>query len=351
MQLIAPAHVDSPFHFTLRQPERTPNPLLRLDDAAAGYQDREVLSGLRLTIAPGDRLGLLGRNGAGKSTLIKVLAGGLAPMRGERLPAAELRVGYFAQHQLEQLDPVRTPLEHLFDIDPGARESDLRKWLGGFGFSGDTVFMPTRPFSGGEKSRLALALLVYRRPNLLLLDEPTNHLDLEMRQALAVALQDFAGAMVIVSHDRHLLRVATDQLLLVDGGAAAEFDGSLDDYRSWLAGRERQGEAASREAAPHGRAARQDRRRRDAADRQRLRDLNQRLRHAESALAETTRRNSELERALADPDLYQADNSDRLRRCLERQAENRSALERAEAAWLAASEELDSLQKTAAGQD
>jgi ATP-binding cassette subfamily F protein 3 len=304
-----------------------------------------------VTITPGDRVGLLGRNGAGKSTLIKLMAGMLEPLKGERLPASDLRVGYFAQHQLEQLDPDRTPLEHLFEIDAGARESDLRKWLGGFGFSGDTVFMPTRPFSGGEKSRLALALLVYRRPNLLLLDEPTNHLDLEMRQALAVALQDFAGAMVIVSHDRHLLRVATDQLLLVDGGRATEFDGSLDDYRTWLSAREQQAQApTSSEAAPHGRAARQDRRRRDAAERERVSDIHRRLRQAESALAEMARRNSQLEQALADPELYEADNADRLRQCLDRQVESRVALERAEADWLEASEELERLHQESAGE-
>ena len=351
MELIAPAHVDSPFRFALRPPERTPSPLLAIDRAAAGYGDRKVLSGLRLSVSPGDRLGLLGRNGAGKSTLIKLLAGMLSPMEGERVPANDLRVGYFAQHQLEQLDPARTPLEHLFEIDPGAREADLRNWLGGFGFSGETVFMPTQPFSGGEKSRLALALLVYRRPNLLLLDEPTNHLDIEMRQALAVALQDFAGAMVIVSHDRHLLRVATDSLLLVDGGGACEFDGTLDDYRAWLTAREQPERAESPLAAPHGRSARRDRRRRTASERDRLRAADRRVRNAESAVAELARRRDEVERELADPGIYRAESADLLRGCLARQADNRRALDKAESEWLAASEELERLRGAAVRQD
>ncbi|MDZ7770896.1 MAG: ATP-binding cassette domain-containing protein [Woeseiaceae bacterium] len=174
-----------------------------------------------------------------KWALRSLLGGMLEPQAGDMAAARDLKVGYFAQHQVEQLHPEHSALEHLAQIDPAAREGAMRTWLGGFGFSGDTVFMPTKPFSGGEKSRLALALLVYQRPNLLLLDEPTNHLDLEMRQALAVALQEFDGAMVIVSHDRHLLRVSTDTLLLVHGGGVAEFDGSLDDYPAWLSAQSR----------------------------------------------------------------------------------------------------------------
>ncbi|MDH5215262.1 MAG: ATP-binding cassette domain-containing protein, partial [Gammaproteobacteria bacterium] len=182
MEFIAPAHVDSPFHFSLLEPEKLPTPLLRIDHASVGYGRTTVLSKLRLGLSPGDRIGLLGPNGAGKSTLIKLLAGTLEMQSGEFTAANDLQTGYFAQHQVEQLDPRRSPLEHMFELSPKARELELRNYLGGFGFSGDTVFMPTAPFSGGEKSRLALALLVYHRPNLLLLDEPTNHLDLEMRQ-------------------------------------------------------------------------------------------------------------------------------------------------------------------------
>ncbi|MGH8165713.1 MAG: ATP-binding cassette domain-containing protein, partial [Woeseiaceae bacterium] len=290
MELIAPAHVDSPFHFALRSPAKNPNPLLRIDGASVGYGSTTVLSGVRLSLTPGDRIGLLGANGAGKSTLIKLVAGILEPASGERVPANDLAIGYFAQHQVDQLDPLRSPLEHFFEIEPEAREADLRKYLGGFGFSNDTVFMPTAPFSGGEKSRLALALLVYRRPNLLLLDEPTNHLDLEMRQALSLALQEFAGAMLLVSHDRHLLRVTSDRLFLVHGGSVVEFDGSLDDYPAWLAARNRS-EAKSggnggeeKTGAAQTLAARKDRKRREAAERQSLKPAYRRLEKAEAAL-------------------------------------------------------------------
>ena len=230
MEMIAPAHVDSPFHFSLRPPEKLPNPLLRIDDASAGYGGAPVLQGVRLTLTPGDRIGLLGANGAGKSTLIKLVAGMLKPSKGERVAANDLKIGYFAQHQVEQLDPERSPLEHFFEIEPTAREMDLRNYLGGFGFSSDTVFMNTGPFSGGEKSRLALALLVYRRPNLLLLDEPTNHLDLEMRQALSVALQEFPGAMMIVSHDRRFLSGLVNRVWEVDSGSFREYEGDWSFY-------------------------------------------------------------------------------------------------------------------------
>jgi ATP-binding cassette subfamily F protein 3 len=346
MEVIAPAHVDSPFHFALRAPDKLPNPLLRIDDAAVGYGAAAVLRGVRLSLAPGDRIGLLGANGAGKSTLIKLVAGMLQPMSGERVAANDLTIGYFAQHQVEQLDPRCSPLEHFFEIEPTARETDLRNYLGGFGFSSDTVFMPTGPFSGGEKSRLALALLVYRRPNLLLLDEPTNHLDLEMRQALSLALQEFAGAMVIVSHDRHLLRVTTDLLLLVHDGSVEEFDGSLDDYPAWLAGRNRlDGKNGSdRQIATEGLAARKERKRREATERQSLTRFNRRVEKAEAALAQAHARQKELEARLADADLYQPANKDALRAALAEQTDNNWSLAKAEAEWLEATEELERMQ-------
>ena len=346
MEVIAPAHVDSPFHFALRAPDKLPNPLLRIDDAAVGYGAAAVLRGVRLSLAPGDRIGLLGANGAGKSTLIKLVAGMLQPMSGERVAANDLTVGYFAQHQVEQLDPRRSPLEHFFEIEPTAGETDLRNYLGGFGFSSDTVFMPTGPFSGGEKSRLALALLVYRRPNLLLLDEPTNHLDLEMRQALSLALQEFAGAMVIVSHDRHLLRVTTDLLLLVHDGSVEEFDGSLDDYPAWLAGRNRlDGKSGSdRQIATEGMAARKHRKRREATERQSLTRFNRRVEKAEAALAEAHAQQKELEARLSDPALYEASNKDTLRAVLAGQTDNNWSLAKAEAEWLEATEELERMQ-------
>ena len=347
MELIAPAHVDSPFHFALRSPAKTPNPLLRIDDASVGYGSMTVLSGVRLSLTPGDRIGLLGANGAGKSTLIKLVAGILEPASGERVPANDLAVGYFAQHQVDQLDPRRSPLEHFFEIEPEAREGDLRKYLGGFGFPDDTVFMPTAPFSGGEKSRLALALLVYRRPNLLLLDEPTNHLDLEMRQALSLALQEFAGAMLLVSHDRHLLRVTSDRLFLVNGGSVVEFDGSLDDYPAWLAGRNRS-EAKSggsggeeKVTTTQSLAARKDRKRREAAERQSLKPSYRRLEKAEAALEAAHAEKTALESRLADAALYEPGNKDELRVVLATRTDNTWALAKAEAEWLEATEALE----------
>jgi ATP-binding cassette subfamily F protein 3 len=345
MELIAPAHVDSPFHFALRPPEKVPNPLLRIDDASVGYGRVTVLSGVRLSLTPGDRIGLLGANGAGKSTLIKLIAGMLKPNSGERVAANDLRIGYFAQHQVEQLDPARSPLEHFFEIEPTAREADLRNYLGGFGFASDTVFMATGPFSGGEKSRLALALLVYRRPNLLLLDEPTNHLDLEMRQALGVALQDFAGAMMIVSHDRHLLRVTTDRLLLVHSGAVDEFDGSLDDYPAWLAARNRlDAKLTDRSDGTLEVAGRKERKRREAVMRQSLSRFNRRIEKADAALAEAHVRKKELEARLADPSIYEAEKKDELHGVLAEQAENNWILAKAEAEWLEATEALERAQ-------
>ncbi|MFI0460209.1 MAG: ABC-F family ATP-binding cassette domain-containing protein, partial [Candidatus Thiodiazotropha endolucinida] len=215
MEVIAPAHVDSPFHFSFAEPDKNPHPLLQLSDLEVGYDGQSILRDVQFNLAPGDRIGLLGPNGAGKSTLIKLLAGELEPISGLRSPAQELRIGYFAQHQLEQLDPDATPLLHLQRLDRKASEQSLRSYLGGFGFHDDQSLQPVAPFSGGEKARLVLAMLVYQRPNLLLLDEPTNHLDLEMRYAVGQALQDYQGAMVIVSHDRHLLRITTDEFWLV----------------------------------------------------------------------------------------------------------------------------------------
>ncbi|MGB5245340.1 MAG: ATP-binding cassette domain-containing protein [Woeseia sp.] len=343
MDQIAAAHVDSPFHFNLPQPEKNPRPLLRLENIVAGYGDTTILRDVQLTLQPGDRIGLLGPNGAGKSTLIKMLAGSLVPQAGELLPAKDLKIGYFAQHAIEQLRPDSTPLEHLQWINPQARESELRNWLGGFGFSGDTVFMNTAPFSGGEKSRLALALLAYQRPNLLLLDEPTNHLDLEMRQALATALQDFDGAMVIVSHDRHLLRVATDTLLLVWGGAVSEFDGSLDEYPDWLANEQKKDEPAT-PATVNNAASRKAKKQRDAESRQLLAPLRKRLQKAERALEAVQDAKAALDQKLADAAIYQSDNKADLQALLAEQASTRLELEDAELEWLRACEELEQAQ-------
>ena len=237
MERISAAHVDAPFDFEFPEPARAPDPLLVLDHVCAGYGARTVLEDLKLTLRPGARIGLLGPNGAGKSTLIKLLAGELAPLSGTRTDGRGLAIGYFAQHQLEQLRPEESPLWHMLHQEPRAREQVLRDYLGGFDFRGPMADAAIAPFSGGEKSRLALALLVRRRPNLLLLDEPTNHLDLEMRHALMRALAGYEGSLVLVSHDRALLRTVCDEFLLVADGRAAPFDGDLEDYLAWLTAR------------------------------------------------------------------------------------------------------------------
>ncbi len=345
MEQIAPAHVDSPFHFGFRSPDKAPDPLLRLDRVAAGYGASRILSGVNLSLSPGDRLGLLGPNGAGKSTLIKLLAGTLQPQAGTREVARDLKLGYFAQHQLEQLRADLSPLEHLIRLDPQAREQDLRDHLGGFGFVGDQALMPSGPFSGGEKSRLVLALLVYQRPNLLLLDEPTNHLDLEMRQALAVALQDFAGAVVLVSHDRHMLRVTADRLVLVHDGRVVDFAGSLEDYPGWLAEQNRQTRATSTDSvALTSASARKEQKRKEAEQRRKLQPLRRKISAAEATLAQLHSRQEQLQESLADPALYADANKVQLKALLLEKAELDSRCEALEMQWLQDCERLETLQ-------
>jgi ATP-binding cassette subfamily F protein 3 len=344
MEQIAPAHVDSPFHFALRAPEKTPDPLLRLKEVSVAYGERVVLAAVSLSLSPGDRIGLLGPNGAGKSTLIRLLAGQLTPRQGQREPARDLRIGYFAQHQLEQLRLEQSPLEHLRQLDPLAREQALRDYLGGFGFSADQALMPAGPFSGGEKSRLVLALLVYQRPNLLLLDEPTNHLDLEMRQALALALQDFAGAMVLVSHDRHLLRVTSDRFVLVHDGQLEEFPLSLDEYPQWLSEQNRLARVTAKEGGTIGSVAgRKEKRRLEAEQRQRLQPLRKRITATETALARLHARQAELDANLADPALYGEENKAKLKALLLEKADLDSRCEALESDWLETCEQLEAL--------
>jgi len=234
MEQLAPLHVAAPFSFEFREPLRAPNPLLVLEDVDAGYPEKRVLKNIKLSLQAEQRIGLLGVNGAGKSTLIKTIAGALAPLQGSAIYGKGLAIGYFAQHQVEMLRDDESPLRHLARLAPDTREQELRNYLGSFNFPGDMASDPVENFSGGEKARLALALIVWQRPNLLLLDEPTNHLDLETREALAVALAQFEGTLVLVSHDRHLLRATTEQFLIVANGAVQAFDGDLDDYREWL---------------------------------------------------------------------------------------------------------------------
>jgi ATP-binding cassette subfamily F protein 3 len=347
MELIAPAHIDTPFRFAFRDPPKIPNPLLTLAHAGAAYQQR-VFADANLQLVPGDRVGLLGPNGAGKSTLIKVLAGTHDLASGERIQAQDVRIGYFAQHQLEQLDMTSSPLKHLQRLEPRAAEQDLRNFLGGFGFSGDTVLSAVEPFSGGEKARLVLALLVYQRPNVLLLDEPTNHLDLEMRHALTVALQDFGGAMVIVSHDRFLLRTVTDRWLLVADGSVQDYDGDLDEYRAWLGERRaRQAQAAELETKTDSAQLRKDRKRAEAEQRQREQPLRKKIKQLEERLETLVQRRAAIEAELADSNLYAASSTDRLKELLRDQARVTSEVEETEEAWLEAS---DALQRAGAAQ-
>ncbi len=345
MQRIAPAHVDSQFEFTFLAPQKLPRPLLTIEKQSVGYGERIVLSSINFTIQPGDRIALLGRNGAGKSTLMKLLAGELEAREGKRTEARDLRIGYFAQHQLEQLRTDDSPIGHLKRLggDAAARatEQELRTFLGGFGFSGDRVFEPVGPFSGGEKARLVLALVSYLRPNLLLLDEPTNHLDLEMRQALAVALQDFDAAVVLVSHDRHLLRAFADELILVDQGRAQPFDGDLDDYARWFTTREAEEEAAIAPAAPTSAEQRKQRKREEAERRARLSPLKNEIAKLEREMARLQDELAKVETELAAPDLYEHAAKARLQELLQTQVRLKRELSTAEEAWLTASEQLD----------
>jgi len=339
MELIAMAHVDSPFDFSFAKPEKMPNPLLSLDKVDIGYDSNCVIKQASISISPGDRIGLLGPNGAGKSSFIKVLAGDMLPLSGIRHEADALRIGYFAQHQLEQLQLDETPLWHLQRLNKQATEKDLRNFLGGFDFQGDKVLDVVRPFSGGEKARLVLALLVYQNPNLLLLDEPTNHLDLEMRHALSVALQDYQGAIVVVSHDRHLLRSVTDQLLLVAGGKVQPFDGDLDDYRLWLTEQKRVDDKTVAEFAPS--VSRKDQRKLDAERRQKHKPLFDALKKAEIAVEKYHNEQRDLEHQLADPDIYDESAKMLLKQTLERKVKVDKALDEAEMAWMEAEEKIE----------
>ncbi|MBZ9558843.1 MULTISPECIES: ATP-binding cassette domain-containing protein [unclassified Modicisalibacter] len=347
METIAVAHVDSPFHFTLPSADKTSHPLLVLDDAQLGYAT-PLLRDVRLTLLPGQRIGLLGPNGAGKSTLIKSLTGALPLLAGQRVPGEHLAIGYFAQHQLEGLDLKATPFLHVQRLSPTASEQAIRNFLGGFGFRGDDVFGEVARFSGGEKARLALALVAWQKPNLLLLDEPTNHLDLEMREALTEALASFEGTVIVVSHDRHLLRATVDEFWRVADGTVAPFDGDLDDYRVWLknrleeARREAQGDVSDGEAPPADRKAA---RRAAAALREKLRPLKRQRDRAEKRMTEAQSRLVTLEEALGDPDLYtDAARKAELTDLLARQGELKGEVESLEEAWLEAEEALEQLE-------
>ncbi|HEX4885193.1 MAG TPA: ATP-binding cassette domain-containing protein [Casimicrobiaceae bacterium] len=349
MERIAAAHVDSPFEFAFAPVETAARQLVSLDGVTLRYGDaKPVFERLDFALLAGDRVGLLGPNDAGKSTLVKALAGTLPPAAGERHVAQNLAIGYFAQHQLEQLDLQASPLRHLQRVDPQAREQELRDFLGGFDFRGDMAGAPVERFSGGEKARLVLALIVRARPQLLILDEPTNHLDIEMREALAEALQDYGGALVVVAHDRHLLAATTDAFWLVQGGTVEPFPGDLDDYRDWVlsAARTRATDVQARGEAP----ATPDRRaqkREEAQARQRRADARKphlaKQAKLEAALAALSAEKAALDAWLASTEAYADDAKERLKASLARQGELTWTLAKLETEWLEIAETLERL--------
>jgi ATP-binding cassette subfamily F protein 3 len=344
MEQIAPAHVDSPFRFHFVEPEKQPQQLLGLTDATLGYDDDIVLDDVNLSLLAGDRIGLLGVNGAGKSTLVKALSTGDTVIKGERHLSKDTKIGYFAQHQLDLLRPERSPIDHLRDCAPDDREQDHRNFLGRFGFGGERIFEPVAPFSGGEKARLVLALMIRQGPNLLLLDEPTNHLDLEMRQALSVALIEYTGALVVISHDRHLLRSVCDELLIVHDGMVDRFDRSLDDYPAWLREQEEKaGQAAAKwKDAPAKSVNKRQQRQEQAAQRKRMKPLHDKVRKVEKELESRRSRLTELEQRLGDEAIYADPNRrDELTQLIKDQAAIKSTIESLEAEWLEASEKLE----------
>jgi len=341
MARVAPLYAAETFRIQFEEPARLPEHIVALEDVSAGYGARSVLSGVSLAIRGADRLAIIGANGAGKTTLVRLLAGELAPQAGRRSAARDVVIGYFAQHQVELLRADETPLAMLARLFRGEREQQLRDFLGRFGFSGERAERPIGPLSGGEKSRLALAALIKQRPNLLLLDEPTNHLDLEMRRSLAFALQGYAGALVIVSHDRHLVATCADRILVVGDGRVSEFDGDLDDYRQLRLKEER-----ARRPAP-ARQSRRDERRVEAEERaelrRRLKPLEKELAGIEARVGELTRAMEAARATLADPGLYAEARREQLREALLAEAGLRNALAAAEDDWLHASARLEAL--------
>ncbi|MCP5325467.1 MAG: ATP-binding cassette domain-containing protein [Oceanospirillaceae bacterium] len=347
MEVIAQAHVDSPFHFTFPNPNKQSDPLVSLNKAGIGY-GQPLLSLEKLALRPGDRIGLLGPNGAGKSTLIKTLVGDLPLLSGQRSTGEYLGVGYFAQHQLDAIDTSVSPMDQLQRMNPDADEQSIRNFLGGFGFHGDQTTEKCDSFSGGELARLALARVAWLRPNLLVLDEPTNHLDLEMRHALTMALQDYEGAIVVVSHDRHLLSNTVDGFWLVADGAVREFEGDLDDYKLWLRQRQQalnnQGKTASSSDNDNSAEARKEKKRRDAEIRQQLSPLKKQVEKLEAAMEKTQAALAAVEAKLADADIYSDSRKAELQTALAEQIKLSKTLADTEEEWMLKLEELETLQ-------
>lgn len=354
LEEIGPAHVDSQFNFKFFKPDQLPTPLIQMEKLSAGYGEVEILKSIKMNLVPGSRIGLLGRNGAGKSTLIKLLAGEIQQQSGKLVTAGDLKIGYFAQHQLDSLRKQDTALEHMVRLAPDKTEQELRNYLGSFGFTGDMATDVIAPFSGGEKARLALAILTWQRPNLLLLDEPTNHLDLEMRLALTMSLQNFTGAMVIVSHDRHLLRATTDDFYLVDNKKVEPFNGDLDDYHAWLGEQQKEQRAADKLAISNQKASsdnsnnkidRKELKRKQAQFRATLGPLKKQFDKVDKQMEKQQTQLGDIESQLADPDLYQAENKAKLAPLLREQGELKSTLEDLEMEWLDLQEQIDAKQQ------
>ncbi|WP_434340300.1 ABC transporter ATP-binding protein [Motilimonas cestriensis] len=348
MELAMPAHADSQFNFSFFAPDALPMPLITMEEIYAGYGDTLILEKIKFNLVPGSRIGLLGRNGAGKSTLIKLLAGEIKAQGGNFELNPNAKVGYFAQHQLEFLRLDDTPLEHLARLAKDKTEQELRNYLGSFGFQGDKALEPVAPFSGGEKARLVLALIVWQKPNLLLLDEPTNHLDLEMRHALTVALQSFEGAMVVVSHDRHLLRTTTDDLYLVHDGQVEPFNGDLEDYHKWLG---EQQKIDKQKAAPdngeksaNSAVNRKEQKRLEAEIRKKTQPFRKAMEKAEKQMDKLSAQLAEVELELNDNALYDIAQKAKLTKILEQQRQLKAEIEDAEMEWMDAQEQLEALE-------
>ncbi|CAM3443341.1 ATP-binding cassette domain-containing protein [Bordetella sputigena] len=356
MQTLAPLHAEAGIDIRIPSPDHMPDPLLILEKLCAGYTDAngdpvDILRDVTLMVRAGSRVGILGANGAGKSTLVKTIAETLPVRSGERRASRGLSIGYFAQHQLDMLDLNATPLLHLARIAPDAREQELRNYLGGFGFSGDAVTGPVGPMSGGEKARLALSLIVWQKPNLLLLDEPSNHLDVETREALAAALAEFAGSMLLVSHDRHLLRTTVDSFWIVADGTVREFDGDLEDYRDWLAARGAQEKAEAARASTDiaAPADRKQQRRLEAEQRQRIatarKPLEARLGKVDTEMAKVRTRLDALDALIADADLYSDARRSERQKVMSEHGELAKRMDELEEQWLELQEAIEAVEK------
>ena len=344
---LAPAHVDSQFTFSFEQPETLPYPLLALTESQCGYNDDAIiLQNVGMTLVPGSRIGLLGRNGAGKSTLIKSLAGDLALLAGERYCAQELKVGYFSQHQLEQLHMPSSAIEHITRAKPDITELQARSFLGRFGFSGDQALDKVGTMSGGEKARLVLALIVLEKPQLLLLDEPTNHLDLEMRQALVLALQDFDGAIILIAHDRYLLESCVDEFYLVANGRVIDFDGDIDDYQQWLNDDKKQSVKANK-IVSEPQIDKKQQRKEQAELRKKASPLRKQADKFEKIVQKAQDELTDVEAQLADSDIYQAEHKSKLTELLKHQAKLKQTLEENEMLWLELEEQIEEIMSQA----